>query len=139
MKTVKITSDNKISVIELDFDNTDSIMEAIGGYFETVSTERLCKYFKIPVVMIVDDDGHRKNLPINRLGCFFYATIKHGDPIVGDMILAVSADGDIGGYKDRDAETIKKRLIEEFEFLEDAGNGRISNLIQEACDGFCHK
>ena len=40
MKTLKITTDNKISIIDLDFKDFRSIQQAIGGYFETVKTKR---------------------------------------------------------------------------------------------------
>ena len=32
MKTIKITADNKISIIDVDFDNYKAIQKVIGGY-----------------------------------------------------------------------------------------------------------
>lgn len=115
MKTVKVTTGNKISVIEVNFRRLDSMQEAVGGHIETVMSERLSKYFKQPAMMIVDEEGRCKGLPVNRLGCFFYGTVKHGQPIVGDLFLAVSAGEDIIGLDD--AENVKKRLMKDFEFL----------------------
>ena len=53
MKTLKITTDNKISIIDLDFDHK-SLREEVGGYVELVRTQKLLDYFKTKVVMIVD-------------------------------------------------------------------------------------
>lgn len=83
MKTLKITTDNKISIIDLDFDHK-SLREEVGGYVELVRTQKLLDYFKTKVVMIVDEEGLVKNLPMNPMGCYFYDTDKHGNPIVGD-------------------------------------------------------
>lgn len=52
MKTLKITTDNKISIIDLDFDHK-SLREEVGGYVELVRTQKLLDYFKTKVVMIV--------------------------------------------------------------------------------------
>lgn len=82
MKTLKITTDNKISIIDLDFDHK-SLREEVGGYVELVRTQKLLDYFKTKVVMIVDEEGLVKNLPMNPMGCYFYDTDKHGNPIVG--------------------------------------------------------
>lgn len=83
MKTLKITTDNKISIIDPDFDHK-SLREEVGGYVELVRTQKLLDYFKTKVVMIVDEEGLVKNLPVNPMGCYFYDTNKHGNPIVGD-------------------------------------------------------
>ena len=76
MKTLKITTDNKISIIDLDFDHK-SLREEVGGYVELVRTQKLLDYFKTKVVMIVDEEGLVKNLPMNPMGCYFYDTDKH--------------------------------------------------------------
>lgn len=70
MKTLKITTDNKISIIDLDFDHK-SLREEVGGYVELVRTQKLRDYFKTKVVMIVDEEGLVKNLPVNPMGCYF--------------------------------------------------------------------
>lgn len=50
MKTLKITTDNKISIVDVDFKDFRSIQQAVGGYFETVKTRKMWDYFKAPVV-----------------------------------------------------------------------------------------
>lgn len=57
MKTLKITTDNKISVVDVNFSDFKAIQQAIGGYFEIVNTQKLRDYFKASVVMIVDEEG----------------------------------------------------------------------------------
>lgn len=41
MKTVKVTPDNIISIINVDFDDFRDLQKAVGGHFETVSTKTL--------------------------------------------------------------------------------------------------
>lgn len=38
MKTIKITADNKISIVDVDFSNNRAIMDAMGGPVEVVTT-----------------------------------------------------------------------------------------------------
>ena len=45
MKTVKVTTDNKVSIIDVDFSDFKSIQQAIGGSFETVHTHLMADYF----------------------------------------------------------------------------------------------
>lgn len=78
MKTLKITTDSKISIIDLNFDH-ESLREEVGGYVELVRTQKLLDYFKTKVVMIVDEEGLVKNLLVNPMGCYFYDTEKRYD------------------------------------------------------------
>lgn len=119
MKTLKITTDNKISIIDPDFDHK-SLREEVGGYVELVRTQKLLDYFKTKVVMIVDEEGLVKNLPVNPMGCYFYDTNKHENPIVGDVILGllVGFDMHVIGLGDRDAEQWMEKMLKDFEFLE---------------------
>lgn len=68
MKTLKISADNEISIIDVNFDDFKSIQKALGGHFETVHTVKMNNYFQGPVIMLVDEEGHFKNLPLNRFG-----------------------------------------------------------------------
>lgn len=119
MKTLKITTDNKISIIDLDFDHK-SLREEVGGYVELVRTQKLLDYFKTKVVMIVDEEGLVKNLPVNPMGCYFYDTNKHGNHIVGDVILGllVGFDMDVIGLGDRDAEQWMEKMLKDFPVLQ---------------------
>ena len=62
-KTLKITTDDKISVIEVDVNNIKDLQNAIGGgLVEPVKTQKLWDYFKAPVLMLVDEEGLLKDL-----------------------------------------------------------------------------
>ena len=46
MKTVKVTPDNIISIINVDFDDFRDLQKAVGGRFETVSTKPCMRRLK---------------------------------------------------------------------------------------------
>lgn len=57
--------------------------------------------------MIVNEDGHYLNLPVNSVGCVLYESIKHGWPILGDIVImkdGLNAEGewDIIGLAEED-------------------------------------
>ena len=83
MKTVKVTPDNIISVINVDFDDFRDLQKAVGGHFETVST--------------------MKQKEVNRLGSYFYDADRHGWPILGDIVFAIAAGEDIEAPDDAEA------------------------------------
>lgn len=108
MKTVKVTTDNMVYIIDVDFDDFRCIQQAIGGHFETVHTQLMADYFKDPsLIMLVDEEGRIKELPINPVGCTLYRGI-----IVGDLIFARIAGEDI--VAPDDAEELKDRLLHTF-------------------------
>lgn len=117
MKTVKVTTENKISVIDVDFDDFRDIQRALGGHFQPVHTQKMKEYFKEPMLMLVDEDGYYKQLTWNKLGCFFYATAFHGYPILGDIIFCVPVGED--WTAPADAEALKEKLMKDFDFLEE--------------------
>ena len=59
MKTIKITADNKISIVDVDFSNNRAIMDAMGGPVEVVTTNELYDFFKCPVLMMLDKNGYK--------------------------------------------------------------------------------
>ena len=117
MKTIKISTNNEVSVIDVDFNDFRSIKNAIGGYFETVKTQKMWDYFKRPMMFLADGEGHLKKLPLNQLGSYFYDTERHGWPIAGDIILAVPFGEYIIGIDD--VEVLKLKLLKDFKFLKE--------------------
>jgi len=108
MKTVKVTTDNKISIIDVDFDDFRSIQQAIGGHFETVRTQLMADYFKDPsVIMLVDEEGLIKGLPLNPVGSALYR-----GTIAGDLVFAKTQGEDI--IAPNDPEALKDRLLHTF-------------------------
>ncbi len=90
VKTVKITTDNEISILELLEWNLSTMEAAIeADCTEAVKTQRMVDLFQDSIVMIVDESGHRKNKPDNLVASILYGVDIHGCPIAGDVIFAV--------------------------------------------------
>lgn len=117
MKTVKVTTENKISIIDVDFDDFRDIQRALGGHFQPVRSMTMQIYFHEPMLMLVDEDGYYKQLTRNKLGCLFYETAFHGYPILGDIIFCVPVGED--WTAPADAEALKEKLMKDFDFLEE--------------------
>lgn len=90
MKTLKITTDNKISIIDVDLDDYRALQQEIGGYVETVHTQIMYDYFRAPVLMLVDEEGLIKNLPANAVASHFYGCQNHGHIIAGALMVSIS-------------------------------------------------
>lgn len=117
MKTLKITTDNKISIIDVDVDDHKALRQAIGGYVETVHTGVMHEYFKAPVLMLVDEEGLLKRLPINEVASHFYGYQEHGHIIVGDVIFAISLGENMTGLGERDSEQWMQKMLNDFPIL----------------------
>lgn len=118
MKTIKITTNNKLSIIDVDFDDYRDIQKAVGcDCFETVKTQFMYSFFGEPTLFFVDESGLLKDLPINLVGSAFYGTHLHGNPIVGDIVFGIPVYDTIEAPKD--VEGMKQRLLEKFDFLEE--------------------
>ena len=117
MKTLKITTDNKISIIDVDVDDHKALRQAIGGYVEAVHTGVMHEYFKAPVLMLVDEEGLIKNLPVNAVASHFYGYQKHGYVIAGDAIFAISLGENMTGFGERDSEQWLEKMLEDFPVL----------------------
>ena len=97
MRVIKATIDGSIVIVDVDFENMDTIYNEIGGY-EVVRTVELLYFFNEPVVMIVDGDGFMKKKNLNYVGSAFYA----GD-IVGDVLFVPELNGKFVEFDDVDA------------------------------------
>lgn len=118
MKTIKVTTDNVISIIDINFDNYKDIQKAIGcDYFETVKTQIMFNYFGGPMLICVDESGLINDSPVNILGSYFYGTDYHGLPICGNIVFGVPVYEDIEAPKD--VEALKEKLLMDFDFLKE--------------------
>ena len=117
MKTLKITTDNKISIIDVNLDDYRALQQEIGGYIEIVHTGIMHEYFKAPVLMIVDEEGLIKNLPVNAAASHFYGCQNHGHIIAGDAIFAISLGENMTGFGDRDSEQWINKMLNDFPVL----------------------
>ena len=120
MKTLKITTDNRICMIDIDMDNHKAIQKELGGYFETVHTKIMYEYFKAPVIMLVDEEGLWKQLPLNVVGSYFYGTQEHDNPIAGDVLLVLVVGENFTGFTESDARQWMDKLLNDFPILEEA-------------------
>ena len=117
MKTVKITTDNKISVVDIPWD-LDGWYGAIGcNSVETVKSQRMNNLFGSPVLMIVDEEGLFRDQEFNMVASILYGFGSHGNPIVGDVIFGIPAGCEILPLED--VEAVKNVLIDRFPYLEE--------------------
>ena len=113
-KTVKLTTDNKISVVDIQWD-LDGWEKAIdAGCTESVKTQLMLDFFGEMVVMIVDESGFDKGLPENPVASFFYGC---GCPIVGNVIFGVMDGPNI--KPPEDAGSLLQTLKHTFSFLKE--------------------
>ena len=117
VKTLKITTDNKISIIDVNLDDHNALRQAVGGYVEAVHTGRMHEYFKAPVLMLVDEEALLKRLPINEVASHFYGYQNHGHIIAGDAIFAISLGENMTGFGDRDSEQWMNKMLNDFPTL----------------------
>ena len=69
MKGLVITTENKMQVREFG----EPAYETIGK--------------PDPFCMVVNEEGLLHGLPLNLFGCILYDTVRHGNPIVGDIVI----------------------------------------------------
>ena len=111
-KTVRITTDNHISVVEVPWD-VEAQGEMIGAdCTETVKTQRMYDLFKDYVVMIVDEAGLINNRPDNPAASYLYGADLHGCTIAGAVLFGIPRGPEI--RPPDDAEAMKNFLMRKF-------------------------
>ncbi len=114
-KTVKLATDDTISILELPAWNLDEWEKAIGAdCTELVKTQLMLDLFGEMVVMIVDESGLCKGLPKNSVASFLYGC---GCPVAGDVIFGILDGPDI--TPPTSAETLMQTLKFSFRFLKE--------------------
>ena len=83
MKGLVITTENKMQVREFNEPAYETIGKAVGGWIEVVHPKGLPG----PFCMVVNEEGLLHGLPLNLFGCILYDTVRHGNPIVGDIVI----------------------------------------------------
>lgn len=83
MKGLVITTENKMRVTEFCEPAYKSVGNAVGGWIEIVHPKQL----PVPYCMIVNEEGLLLGLPLNLFGSILYGTARHGNPIVGDIVI----------------------------------------------------
>ncbi len=125
VKTVKITTDNEISILELSRWDIFTMEAAVGAdCIEAVRTQRMLDLFQDSIVMIVDESGHVKNRPDNHVASVLYGADVHGYTIAGDVIFAVRRGPD--DLPPENPELLKFFLKDHFPILREAKEGEES-------------
>lgn len=120
MRTVKITTDNRASIIDIPWTLT-GFYEAIGDCdcFETVNVPSSFSANGRQVKMLVDDSGRLKDKPINNAASLLYGILTHLQPIAGNVIFAEVDEEDL--VPPAEPERLLRDLTEHFIFLEEEG------------------
>lgn len=83
MKAVVFTTQNTAYVRDFESPMYKTAEEVVGDWVELVRPMGLPGY-----LMLVNENGRLHELPMNIAGSLFYGTPVHGDPIVGDIVIA---------------------------------------------------
>lgn len=82
MRGVVVTTQNEMYVKEFAQPLYETIGKEVGGWIEIVRPRGL----KHRLVMVVNEEGLLRNLPLNVFGSILYGFRIHGNPIVGDIV-----------------------------------------------------
>lgn len=115
MKGIVITTENEISIKDFGEDYLSEVKEVIGGWPEHCHPRLLPE----PLCMFVDEEGLRKDLPINVVGCFLYETLAHGHPIVGTIVILKDDGPNIVSLTDEEINTLRGWLLRTFKLKEE--------------------
>ena len=114
MIAIYIKATDEISYAIIGEDTLHGMQELVGGYIEIVHPI----YLRRPYVMIVNEEGLLRDLPINNTGSLFY-----GGPIVGNVLIlkeGLNEDGepDLLSLDDGEAHELMDELLSRFPYLE---------------------
>lgn len=91
-------------------DINDVIHEALHSYYEIVR----CRSLSHKYLMLVDDCGVLKNLPVNDVASELYGIRIHGCPICGNVLIMcedmVDGEPDIVGMTEEDTAELVRKL-----------------------------
>lgn len=118
MKTVKITTDNRVSIIDIPW-TLAGLYEAIGDCdcFETVNMPFHLSANGRQMKMLVDESGRIKDKPINNVASLLYGILTHLQPIAGNVIFAEVDGEDL--VPPAEPERLLRVLTEHFVLLEE--------------------
>lgn len=115
MKGIVVSTENQLTVRDFGAPLYKTIGEAVDGWIEIVRPGGL----KSPYVMVVNEEGLIKELPINIAGSILYGTPAHGSPIVGNIVIMKEGWTDEGkdllGLSDEEVVTLTNKLVSLFQ------------------------
>ena len=114
MNAILIKATDEIGYALIGDDTLHGMQQLVGGYIEIVRPA----YLRRPYVMIVDEEGMLKGLPINNTGSLLY-----NGPIVGDVLIlkeGFNEDGepDLLSLDMDEAHSLLDELVRRFPYLE---------------------
>lgn len=103
MKAIVITMKNQIYTVDVTDPLHKTARPILGGLIEHVNPMRL----KRPYCMLVNESGLLLDLDLNTIGSWLYGTDRHGQPIVGNVMIMKDGrneygEGDIFGLDDQE-------------------------------------
>lgn len=114
MKAIRITTDNLIQVE----DAGKRVHEHLSGQGTDCIAYVKPRYAAPGTVLVVDDNGLLRDLPVNEAASLMYGTQYHGHPIVGDvLVMKISAEPDYVMFDDDEAQTVIHNLMRRFPYL----------------------
>jgi len=126
MKAIKITTNNVISVIDIQEPTLKGMQAHVGGIIEIVRPYGLNE-LNVPgkesLIMIVNEEGRCIGLPLNKTGSHLYNDSPYVgfEPIVGDILFMaegfVDGEPDIIALEDDQIEALLVELKNKFIFL----------------------
>ena len=115
MKGIVISTENQLTVRDFGAPLYKTIGAAVEGWIEIVRPGGL----ESPYVMVVNEEGLIKELPINIAGSILYGTPSHGSPIVGNIVIMKEGWTDEGkdllGLSDEEVVTLTNKLVSLFQ------------------------
>ena len=114
MIAIYIKATDEINYAIIGEDTLHGMQQLVGGHIEIVRPV----YLRRPYVMIVNEEGHLLELPINNTGSLLYA-----GPIAGNVLIlkeGINEDGepDLLSLDDGEAHELLDELLSRFPYLE---------------------
>lgn len=117
MKAIKITTDDVISVVDIQEPTLKGMQEQVGGSIEVVRPWGFMN-LQVPeketLCMIVNEEGRLLGLEINEVGSYLYNDIRERenyswDSIIGNIL--IMAEGFMNGEPDIVGLTIEQTIV----------------------------
>lgn len=110
MKGIVITTDSRAYVKSFSHPLHKSLGEAVGGLIENVYPRGLPN----PLMMVVNEEGLIRQLPINPIASHWYGTQHHGWSICGDVVVMAighrNGETDVVGLSDVEVDWVLTTL-----------------------------
>lgn len=110
MRMIKIPTQGILFAKTVEISDESEIAPAIGAQmFERVKPQAFARAGLPKLVMLVDESGALKGLPVNPTGSELYGWRKHGKRIYGDVLIAkevFTPDGwiEVSGLSEKEAQ-----------------------------------